>query len=264
VTSPAVRTAIVTAASRGLGKAIAMQLARDGIQVGMCSSRADAIEEAAREVQAATRGRVIGFCVDLGSGEDVAALVDKVSASLASPDILVYNSPPPRAMPFSKLEEPEWRKAFEQVLMSAVTLVKGVLPRMREQRWGRLIFLGSSATNRPIADLCLSNVYRSSLVGLARSLVTDVGAGVTVNSVLPGNVLTQRMETIFHARARASGKTYEEYLQAQSHLSPVGRLGQATEVADLVAFLASERAGFIHGAMIPIDGGHSELPPLGS
>lgn len=255
------RTAIVTAASRGIGKAIAMQLARDGVQVAMCSSDAEAINHAAEEVRNETDANVQGFCLDLANGDAVGSFVGKVAAALGAPDILVYNPAPPRPGSLQQIEESEWQHTFELMLASVLKLTKDALPHMQKNQWGRIVFMGSTATSRPVPDLFLSTVYRSAIDGLARTLMTDLGPGVTINSVYPGNVLTDRLVSLFQMRAKATGQDYEEYLENQARISPVGRLGAPQEVADLVAFLVSERAGFIHGAMIPIDGGYVALPP---
>lgn len=261
MTDKNLHTAIVTAASRGIGKAIAMQLARDGVQVAMCSSDAAAIKAAADDVRETTGGKVQDFRIDLADGDAVGSFVEKVKGSLGAPDILVYNPAPPRPGGLLQIEESEWQRTFDLMLASVLKLTKDALPYMQKQQWGRIVFMGSTATNRPVPDLFLSTIYRSAIDGLARTLMNDTGPGVTINSVYPGNVLTDRLVSLFQMRAKAAGQSYEEYLENQAQISPVGRLGKAEEVADLVAFLASERAGFIHGAMIPIDGGYVALPP---
>jgi len=256
------RTALVTAASRGLGKAIALELAARGARVAICSSDHDAIQEAAREISKGTGRAVYAEAVDLGDEESSRRFARNTAKELGDVDIFVSNSPPLQPGPFRSLSTQDWRRAFELGFMSVATISGEVLPPMLARGYGRLIFVGSGVVVRPIPEICASNVVRSAVLGLCRSLVNEVGReGVTCNAVLIGNVDTERMRDLVRKRARAAAMDEEALFQRDIRRSPVGRFGRPEEVARAVAFLASADAAFIHGAMLNVDGGWTEIPP---
>ncbi|RMG52749.1 MAG: SDR family oxidoreductase [Acidobacteria bacterium] len=256
------KIAIVTASSRGIGKAIALKLAMSGADVAICSRDPQAIQRSAREIADRTGVRVFSRAVDLSRSESVAQFARDVAAELGPPDILVYNSGPPRPGLFSDLSVTDWRQAFDLIVMSAVILTQEVLPAMRQQKWGRLIYMASASVVRPIPDLCLSNVMRSAVVALARSLVNEVGHdGITANAILVANVETERQQQLLRKRAIEAGIDEEAFYRREMAKSPVGRFAHPSEMAEAVAFLASPEGGFVHGAVWNVDGGYIEIPP---
>jgi 3-oxoacyl-[acyl-carrier protein] reductase len=256
------RVALVTAASRGIGKAIAAELAACGARVAICSSDRHAIEEAGREIGKATGSVVHAEAVDLADEEATRRFVRSAAEALGDVDVFVSNSPPLQPGPFRTISTQDWRRGFEVGFLSAATIVAEVLPAMLARGYGRLVFVGSGVVVRPLSEICVSNVVRSAVQGLCRSLVNEIGhEGVTCNSVNVANVDTERHRDLLGKRAGAAGMEAEAFTRREIHRSPVGRFGEPEEVARAVAFLASEAAGFIHGAMLNVDGGWAEISP---
>jgi len=256
------RTALVTAASRGLGKAIAMELATRGARLAICSSDREAIQGAARDISKGTGREVYAEAVDLADEEASRRFVRNAAKELGDADIFVSNSPPLQPGPFRSLSTQDLRRAFELGFISVATISGEVLPAMLARGYGRLIYVGSGAVVRPLPEICASNIVRSAVLGLCRSLVNEVGReGVTCNAVLIGNVDTERFRNLIRNRARAAAMDFEALFRRDIQRSPVGRFGQPEEVARAVAFLASGDAGFIHGAMLTVDGGWTEITP---
>lgn len=256
------RTALVTAASRGIGKAIAMELAARGGRVAICSSDREAIEEAAREIGKVTRSSVYAEAVDLADEEACRRFARNTARELGDVDVFVSNSPPLQPGPFRSLSTLDWRRGFEVGFLSAAAITAEVLPAMRARGYGRLIYVGSGVVVRPLSEICVSNVVRSAVQALCRSLVNEIGhEGVTCNSVLVANVDTERHRDLLRKRAGATAMDDEAFCRREIRRSPVGRFGRPEEVAGAVAFLASDAAGFIHGATLNVDGGWAEISP---
>jgi 3-oxoacyl-[acyl-carrier protein] reductase len=238
------RVALVMGASRGIGRAIAEALAREGAKVAIASRSPERIDEAA----AAIDGDVTPFVADASKPEDLAALVDEVVAKLGPVEILIANTGGP---PFGGALDhgaEEWEDAYRSLVLAPRALVEAVLPRMRERGWGRVVNVGSSSTREPIPGLNLSNTHRMATVGFLKTLSREVaGDGVTVNTVATGRFATERL-------ADGEGSLEPAEAAARNEV-PAGRLGQPEEYGDLVAFLCSERAAYITGTVIPIDGG---------
>jgi 3-oxoacyl-[acyl-carrier protein] reductase len=250
------RIAIVAAASRGLGRACALELAREGATVVICARDLDRLSVAADEIRAATGATVLPLQVDLTDAGQIDLLVEETLGRFGRVDVLVTNNGGPPAGYFDEMDDEAWLAAHQLILLSAVRLIRAVLPAMRDQRWGRIINITSISVKQPIDHLLLSNVYRPGVVGLAKTLSTQVAAeGITVNNVAPGHTRTDRVLDLAKARAAREGKTLDEIVADSAAGWPMKRMGEPEELAALVAFLASERAGFITGTTVAVDGG---------
>lgn len=238
------RTALVMGASQGIGRGVAASLAREGARVAIASRSRERLEQAAREIE----GEVVPFVADANDLDRLAGLPAEVAEALSPIEILVTNTGGP---PLGRaLEHPadEWEAAYRTLVLAPRTLVDAVLPGMRERRWGRIANVASSSVREPIPGLALSNAHRMAAVGLFKTLAAEVaGNGITVNTVATGRFATQRA-----ADNAGSLEAAEE--RARKDV-PAGRLGTPEEYGDLVAFLCSERASYLTGAVIPLDGG---------
>jgi 3-oxoacyl-[acyl-carrier protein] reductase len=238
------RTALVMGASQGIGRGVAASLAREGARVAIASRSRERLEQAAREIE----GEVVPFVADANDLDRLAGLPAEVAEALSPVEILVTNTGGP---PLGRaLEHPPaaWEAAYRTLVLAPRTLVDAVLPGMRERRWGRIANVASSSVREPIPGLALSNVHRMAAVGLFKTLAAEVaGNGITVNTVATGRFATQRA-----ADNAGSLEAAEE--RARKDV-PAGRLGRPEEHGDLVAFLCSERASYLTGAVIPLDGG---------
>jgi 3-oxoacyl-[acyl-carrier protein] reductase len=250
------RVAIVAASSQGLGKACAEELAREGARVLVCSRNRARLESVASEIQAASGTEVLPLAADLTDPEQIQHLVDGTLRHWGRIDVLVTNNGGPPAAYFDDLDDEAWLAAHQLTLMSTVRLIRAVLPTMRSQGWGRIVNITSVSVKQPLDNLLLSNVYRPGVVGLAKTLSAQVaGDGVTINNVAPGYTRTERVLALAEARAEEEGRTVEEILAEITVSYPMKRMGEPEEMAALVAFLASERASYITGATIQVDGG---------
>jgi len=250
------RVAIVAAASQGLGRAVAEEFAREGCHVAICARTAAELERAAAEIGKANRREVFHQTLDVTDAEGVRRFVEAVEKKFGRVDICVTNAGGPPAKKFLDITIEEWRTAVELTLMSSVYFAREVLPRMRRNRWGRLITITSVSVKQPIDGLLLSNSIRAGVAGLAKTLANEFGAdGITVNNVCPGYTLTERLDELAEKQARMAGVTREEIFKDWSSQIPIGRLARPEEFAALVAFLASERASSINGTTIAVDGG---------
>lgn len=250
------RAALVAAASKGIGRACARGLAAEGARVAICARTPADLEEAAEGIRRETGAEVLAVPADVRRADDVQALVARTVEAFGGVDVLVTNAGGPRPGRFDELTDADWQEAFELNLLSTVRLVRAVLPHMRSRRWGRIIHIQSTSIRQPIEGLVLSNGIRPGVAGLSRSLVAEVSRdGITVNTVCPGRIATDRSRSFLESRARAAGMPLEEFARQDLATIPMGRMGQPEEVAHLVVFLASERASYITGTVIPVDGG---------
>lgn len=247
------RVALVMGASRGIGRSIAVALAREGARVALASRSREALTEAAAEADRAAEAFAAGaatavFEADTAELDRLARLPDEVAGVLAPVEILVTNTggPPPGEALDADLDA--WREAYAHLVLAPRVLVEAVLPGMRERRWGRIVNVGSSSTIEPIPHLALSNVHRLATVGFFKTLAREVAPdGVTVNTVATGKVDTERAAAFAGSREAAREAAREQV--------PAGRMGTPEEYADLVAFLCSDRAAYVTGTVIPFDGG---------
>jgi 3-oxoacyl-[acyl-carrier protein] reductase len=250
------RVAIVAAASKGLGRAVAVELAREGAEVAICARSAEHLGEAAAAIRQETARDVFWQALDVTDYGAVRSFVAAVEKRFGRVDICVTNAGGPPAKKFAEISVEEWRVAVDLTLMSAVYFAREVLPRMQKNRWGRLLTITSVAVKQPIDGLLLSNSIRAAVTGLARTLANEYGAdGITVNNVCPGYTLTERLDELADKMARDAGVDRGQILERWSSQVPMGRLARPEEFAALVTFLASERAGYINGATIAVDGG---------
>ena len=250
------KVALVAAASKGLGRAVAEELAREGARVAICSRNETLIGKVAGEISTETCSEVFGFRADVSRTEDVERLVSKVADQFGTIDILVTNAGGPPPGTFDTLENSAWLDAFYLTLLSVVDLCRAVIPYMKANRWGRIINVTSISVKQPVDGLLLSNSLRAGVVGLAKTLSKELGPdNILVNNVCPGFIMTGRIDELANATAERTGLSREDVLRDWESTIPLGRIGNTSEFAALVAFLASERASYITGTTIPIDGG---------
>ncbi len=250
------KVALVTGGSSGLGLAIATEMAAEGATVAIVARRKAELERAATSIMGATRARVLPLPGDVTSADDVSSCVARITESLGPIDILVANAGGPPSTTFATTSEDQYRAAFELNLLSSIRLAHACVPGMRERRWGRVIFVTSMAAKQPVAGLLLSNTARAGLLGFAKTLATECAPdNVLVNTVMPGHFNTQRAIDLANMRAEREGRPVDELLTARVRGIPLGRAGEATEFAAVVTFLASERASFVTGAAVQVDGG---------
>lgn len=249
------RVAIVAASSRGLGKAIASELAHEGCKVMLCARGAEALEAARAELEEAGLD-VRAKTADVSRRPELDALVDATLEAWGRVDILVTNGGGPPPGKFEETGREEWDYAVKVTLDSVVHLVRRVLPGMRNRGWGRIVNVTSIAVKQPVDGLMLSNSLRAAVTGFARTLANEVAAdGVTVNNVMPGFTWTDRVDELADKTAAAGGITRDQVVARWEDEIPAARLGEPKELAALTAFLCSTRAAYITGQSIPVDGG---------
>ncbi|NUQ21361.1 MAG: SDR family oxidoreductase [Gemmatimonadaceae bacterium] len=250
------RVALVAASSRGLGRAVAEELAAEGCDLVLCARGKEALEATAASIRAASKRTVLALAADLSKAEDVSQVSAAAMKEFGRVDILVTNGGGPPAGPFESHSMEAWHAAVRQTLDSVVELTRAVLPGMKERRWGRIVNITSIAVKQPVDNLILSNSVRAAVTGFARTLANEVAPfNVTVNNVMPGYTRTDRVTSLAAKNAELRGSTSEEQLAIFEQQIPMGRLGEPREFGAMVAFLCSERASYTTGASIPVDGG---------
>ena len=252
--------ALVTAASQGLGRATAFALAREGARVAICARDATALESTAARIRADTGAEVQAVRCDLADAAQIASMVAAVVERFGTIHVLVNNAGGPPAGTSDQVTDADWQRAFELTLMSAVRTTRAVLPHMRRQRWGRIVNVSSYSVKQPIPDILLSNSLRLGVAGWAKTLAAEVARdNVLVNTVAPGWTRTDRVTRMIAARSGGGAAAAEVEAQIV-HEVPLGRLGEPAEVADVIVFLASERASFVTGTLLAVDGGVVRSP----
>jgi len=250
------KVAMVAAASRGIGFACARELAREGARVFLCSRDEQHASRAAELIHQETGADVAGFACDVRNDDDVQRFVNLVVERGGQIDICVTNAGGPPAKTFAETDLAVFREAFELNALSAIRFAKLTLPGMLERKWGRIINITSVSVKQPIDGLLLSNTVRAGLTGWAKTVSNEVAAqGVTVNNVAPGYTLTERQDELAEVRGKAAGKSKQEVIDSWALQAPIQRMAQPEEIAAAVAFLASERASYITGVTLAVDGG---------
>lgn len=250
------KVALVAASSRGLGRASAEALAAEGADLVLCARGETALRETAEHIRRVSGVRVVDVIADVATASGIDRVLSAAMSELGRVDILVTNGGGPPAGAFETHTPEAWDAAVRTTLTSVVELVRGVLPGMRERRWGRIVNITSIAVKQPVDNLILSNSIRAAVTGFARTLANEVAPfGITVNNVMPGYTRTARVEELAKHSAARAGTTMEEAFATWEREIPMGRLGEPAELGAMVAFLCSTRASYTTGASIPVDGG---------
>ena len=252
------KNAIVCASSQGLGKAAALDLAEEGVNLAICSRDQDKINKVKEEIHQKINSeiKVIALQVDLDSPDEIQAFYKQVENDLGSVDILVNNNGGPPPSTFEQLSDEDWQKAFNSTMMSCLRLSKLVIPNMKKNAWGRIINISSVSVKTPVNGLFLSNSLRMGVLGWAKALSDELAPhGVTVNTVCPGYTRTERVEAILETQSNSSGLKKEEIEKSIAENIPMKRVGEAEDLAGLITFLASEKADYMTGLAIQVDGG---------
>lgn len=251
------RCAIVCAASKGLGRATAVALAREGARVAICARTAAALQETAGEIHSSTGATVVPIVADVSRADDVQRLVAESAGALGAIDILVTNTGGPKSGPFIGFSDADWHEAIDSVLMSVVRLARAVVPHMRQRGGGRIINITSISAKQPVEGLVLSNALRAAITGLSRTIANELASdNILVNCVAPGYTKTDRVVELAEAAAAREGVTVSEVQQRTEDAIPLRRLASPEEFASVVAFLASGRASYVTGTTLQIDGGY--------
>jgi 3-oxoacyl-[acyl-carrier protein] reductase len=252
------KVALVCASSHGLGFATASRLAREGAAVVVCGRDAGSVEAARSEI-AGAGGKAIGVPVDLYSADDRIRLVRETNAALGPIEIAVLNTGGPPTGTFESITLEQWQDAYRSLVETVVHLSQLVLPGMVAKKWGRVLAVTSFVARQPADLMALSNSLRSSVIGVMRTLANEYGPhGITVNSILPGYILTDRMRKVARAQAEAKGQPADQAFDRIAANVPLGRLGEPEEFGNLAAFLVSDAASYVTGQAITIDGGLSK------
>jgi 3-oxoacyl-[acyl-carrier protein] reductase len=250
------KRALVLGATRGLGRGIAEALAAEGASLIITGREASTVESAAAEIAAAHAASVQGRVFDATEQRSVAALIEDVRAAVREIDVLVLNGGGPPPGPIQAVDGETWQRQFQAQFLSFVEITSAFLPAMRERRWGRVLVSSSSGVVQPINNLGISNSLRNGLLGWAKTLASEVAAdGVTVNTLLPGRIQTDRIEQIDADTAQRTGQSLEQVKAASLAAIPAGRLGTPEEYGAAAAFLLSDKAGYITGSTLRVDGG---------
>ncbi len=250
------QVALVTAASRGLGAAVARRFAQEGARVVLCARDEDRLSATVADIKMSTGAEILGIQADVTAPDDTDALVAQVIETFGQIDHLIVNAGGPPAGEFASFQPKDWEKAAQLTLMSAVRLCYAVVPHMKRQGSGSIVFITSVSVKQPLDNLILSNSIRMAIIGLMKSLSQELGpAGIRVNAVAPGWTLTERVTELLSARAKASVTTPEAEAAKIVAETPLGRMGQPKEFANATVFLASPAASYITGVTLPIDGG---------
>jgi 3-oxoacyl-[acyl-carrier protein] reductase len=250
------RVAIVAAASKGLGRAVAEELSREGADVAICARTAADLEKAAAHIRSISGRDVFWQALDVSDPASVSRFVGAVDQRFGRIDICITNTGGPPSKLFMATTQEDWRTWTDQLLMSTVYFAKEVLPRMQTNRWGRFLTITSYSVKQPVEGLLLSNSLRAGVTGMVKTLASEFGAhGITVNNVCPGYTRTDRLDDLARMMAERTGATTEAVFDGWKKMIPAGRLGKPEEFAAVVAFLVSERASYVNGISLTVDGG---------
>jgi 3-oxoacyl-[acyl-carrier protein] reductase len=250
------KVALVAGASQGMGRATALLFAREGAKVGICARGEAALEGAAEIIRKETGGEVLSMVADMTKAEDIQRFVNKTAEHFGRLDIVVNNAGGPPPGEFMKFTDADWESAFRLSFMSTMRMTREAVPHMRKVGGGRVINITSYSVKEPIAGLVLSNAIRSGVIGMAKTLSREFAKdNILINNVCPGRIDTERAQKLNKARAERLKRPVEEINRQMAAEVPLGRYGTAEETADLIVFLGSDRASYITGTTIQIDGG---------
>jgi 3-oxoacyl-[acyl-carrier protein] reductase len=250
------RVALVAASSQGIGRATAEAFAGEGCRVAMCARNHQTLQDAAAKIRKQYGVEVLAEAFDVTDAGAVSRFVASVAKKFGGIDICVTNAGGPPAKGFLAASLEEWQRSLELNFLSTVYFAREVIPHMQRKHWGRIITLTSITTKQPVTDLVLSNAVRAAVVGLVKSLANEFGKdGILVNNVGPGFTATDRLKELATARASLTGKSEKEIFDGWAADAPVKRLGEPREVAETIVWLASERASYITGQTVLVDGG---------
>jgi 3-oxoacyl-[acyl-carrier protein] reductase len=250
------KNALVTASSRGLGKAIALQLSREGANVAICAREGEELLQTKKEISERSGGKVLAVTADVTNNSQVKKLITQVNSDFGSIDILICNAGGPPSGLAETFGLDDYRNALELNLMSTVNLCYEVMPNMKKQKWGRIVNLTSVSAKQPLDTLILSNTTRAGVLGFSKSLSNQLAPhGITVNSVCPGYTRTERVEELAKSFEESGKGSVQDFFQNIEKIIPMGRLGRPYEIATAVAFLCSEAASYITGVALQVDGG---------
>jgi 3-oxoacyl-[acyl-carrier protein] reductase len=243
------KVALVCASSKGIGRAAAEALAQEGTRLMLCARDAQTLEATAAEIRDRHGVQVVSLALDLRDGAAIERLVRDTVVYFGRLDILVNNTGGPPAGPFESHDDAAWQTAFETLLLSVVRMTRLALPEMRRRQWGRIVTVTSTAVKQPIPNLVLSNALRAAVTGLTKTLASEVARdGITVNTVAPGRILTDRLTSLYGGDAETTRR------EAVGEV-PAGRVGEPSDMGNAIAYLCSERAGYITGTTLQVDGG---------
>ncbi|MGF1991530.1 MAG: SDR family oxidoreductase [Nostoc sp. ZfuVER08] len=249
------KVALVTAASKGLGKATARQFAREGAKVAICA-RSELIDKVAAEITNETDAEVLSIRADVTSQADIERVINATVEKFGGLDILVTNAGGPPAGTFDDIDLATWETSLNLTLLSAVRLVKYALPHLRQSSAPAILTITSTSTKQPVQNLVLSNSIRLAVIGLTKTLSQELGSDrIRVNSILPGWTYTERVEELINAQISKSGETKEAEIAKINSKVPLGRMGTPEEFANVAVFLSSPAASFVNGVMLQVDGG---------
>jgi 3-oxoacyl-[acyl-carrier protein] reductase len=250
------KVAIVAASSKGMGKATAMALAAEGARVTMCARGVDDLAKAAQDVRDRHQADVLAVPADVTRYDDIKRVVQETVGRWGTVNILVNNAGGPPPGTFADVDDRAWQSAFELNLLSTIRFIREVVPHMRKAGGGAIINIQSVSVKEPIDNLILSNSIRSGVNGLAKSLSRELAKDrIRVNTVLPGAIQTDRLRQVIAGQAQRQGRSVEELRRTWEGEIPLGRLGEPQEIADMIVFLASERANYVTGVTVQVDGG---------
>ncbi len=250
------KVAIVCASSRGLGKAVAFGLAEEGVNLTICARGNEELQRTDEEIRSKSNVQVLAIQGDVAKPADIRKIVTETLNKFLTIHILVNNAGGPPLGNFMDFTPDDWQKALDLNLLSTINFIREVIPVMKKQNWGRVINITSVAVKQPIEGLILSNTARAGIVGLTKTLSNEFAReNILFNNVCPGRILTDRILELARARADKTGMSIEDVFTSMENDIPIGRIGKPRELADLVVFLASERASYITGTTIQVDGG---------
>jgi 3-oxoacyl-[acyl-carrier protein] reductase len=250
------RSVIVAASSDGIARSAAEKFAAEGARVAMCSRDAAKLNAAAAQIRERYHGPVLAEALDVTDAKAVDAFVERVAKEFGGVDVCVSNAGGPPAKMFLATTTEEWQRALEMNFLSVVHMARAVLPWMQKKQWGRIVTITSMTVRQPVADLIYSNAVRAGVLGLLKSLSNEFGKdGITVNNVGPGYTATERLRSLIAKRSKDLGVSAQDFEARLAAESPLQRLAEPEEVADAIVWLASERASFITGQTLLVDGG---------